>query len=253
MRKKSSRFLKPRSEKNRPELTRLPRLTRGRLAFRKFLHWMALLLVRLSTRTEVHGLENFPQAGPALVVANHLGDADVLVGLAFLPNQIDALGKVELHDYPILGAIMNAYGMIWIHRGQPDLRALHVALDGLKQGRMIGIAPEGRESVTGSLEEGTEGAAFLALQSHAPVLPITLTGTENARIYPNLKRLRRTRVSMTIGPVFKLEEAASKQPNDRREAIRKGTQQIMSILASQLPPEYRGVYGREVSEQRNDL
>jgi 1-acyl-sn-glycerol-3-phosphate acyltransferase len=185
----------------------------------------------------VSGLENVPRSGPALVVVNHLGDADLVVGVALSPVQFEAVSKVELHKLPLVGALMEAYGVIWIHRGQPDRRALRAVLDGLHEGRLIAIAPEGRESLSGALEEGTGGAAFLALKANVPVVPLTFTGTENESIYGNLRRLRRTPVTMTIGPAFNLEQQA-----DRKQALEAGTRQIMLALARQLPPEYRGAY-----------
>jgi len=187
----------------------------------------------------VSGLENFPEKGPALVVTNHLGDPDIVFGLAFLPVFPEALAKIELYDLPILGPVMHALGVIWVHRGQPDRRAIRAALEGLQAGRFLGIAPEGRESLTGALEPGTEGAAFLALKAGVPVpiVPITITGTEHRRVENSLKKLRRTPVTLTIGKPFVLPLQA-----DRREMIREGARLIMETLARQLPPEYRGVY-----------
>jgi 1-acyl-sn-glycerol-3-phosphate acyltransferase len=228
---------KPRSQVFHKGLTRLPSLSRRRRITRWFLQRLARFLVAVLTKVEVHGLENLPRHGPALVVANHLGDADVLVGLAHVPFEFDAVAKVELYDFPILGFLMDAFGVIWIHRGQPDRQALRCVLDGLIEGRVIYIAPEGRESVTGSLEEGTQGAAYLALKAGVPLIPMTFTGTENRRVYANLKRLRRTRISLTVGSPFELERLP-----DWRESVRVGTLEIMKILAAQLPVEYRGVY-----------
>ena len=228
---------KPRSTTIRPELTSLPRITTWRRLFRHIVRWLARQLAWLLTRTQVSGLENLPDRGPALIVGNHLGDADVFLGLAFSPRFVDMLAKVELYDFPLLGKLMDAYGVIWIHRGQPDRRALRAALDGLAEGRLIAIAPEGRESVTGALEEGTHGAAFLALKAAVPIIPVTFTHTENPRIYGNLRRLRRTCVTITIGPPFRLEKRS-----DRQSAILYSTQTIMRKLASQLPPEYQGIY-----------
>jgi 1-acyl-sn-glycerol-3-phosphate acyltransferase len=195
------------------------------------------LVVWLFTRARTYGFEHIPRQGPALVVSNHLGDADLVVGMALSPVEVDALSKAELYDYPVLGKLMDAYGVIWVHRGQPDRHALRAALDGLRQGRLIAIAPEGRESLTGALEQGTEGAAYLALKAGVPVLPLTFTGTENTCIYGNLKRLRRTDVTMTVGAPFRLDELP-----DRKRAIKLGTLRIMHALAAQLPLEYRGVY-----------
>lgn len=228
---------KPLSTAIRPEITRLPRLTARRRLVRRVLRWIARLVVWSCTRIEVSGLEHIPLEGPALVVANHLGDADVVLGLALSPVLIDAIAKAKLYDLPVLGKIMDAYGVIWVHPGQPNRRALRAALQGLAEGRLVAIAPEGRESVTGSLEEGAGGAAYLAYKASVPILPITFTGTENARIYDSLKRFRRTEVSMTVGPVFWIENLP-----DWRQVIQQGTGKIMHKLASQLPQEYQGVY-----------
>jgi 1-acyl-sn-glycerol-3-phosphate acyltransferase len=240
---------KPCSQLIHPEITRLPRLTIWRRLFRRFVIALVRLVVWLFTRARTYGFEHVPRQGPVLVVSNHLGDADLVVGMALSPVQVEALSKAELYDYPVLGKLMDAYGVIWVHRGQPDRHAIRAALDGLRQGRFIAIAPEGRESLTGALEQGTEGAAYLALRAGVPVLPLTFTGTENARIYGNLKRLRRTDVTMTVGAPFRLEELPG-----RKEAIELGTQNIMRTLAAQLPPEYRGVYassGTCVDEGQN--
>jgi 1-acyl-sn-glycerol-3-phosphate acyltransferase len=220
---------KPRTRVFRPELTRLPPLTALRRAFRALLSILCKGLIALCTRAQVEGLENFPRQGPALVVVNHLGDADIVLGLATLPSPVDALAKMEMYDFPIIGKLMEWYGVIWLHRGQPDRRALRAALQGFQEGRLIGIAPEGRESLTRSLEEGTGGAAFLALKGQVPIVPVTFTGTDNSRIYGNLKRLRRTEVGLTVGPAFWLETGAG-----RPAALREGTELIMRKLAGQL-------------------
>jgi 1-acyl-sn-glycerol-3-phosphate acyltransferase len=122
-----------------------------------------------------------------------------------------------------------------VHRGQPDRRAISAVLEAFHQGRRVLLAPEGRESLTGALEAGTEGAAFLALKANMPVVPITLTGTEH--IYSNLKRLRRTPVTLTVGEPFVLTRQASGP-----DRFKQATCQIMETLARQLPGPYRGAY-----------
>ncbi len=228
---------KPRSEVVNPEITRLPKLTRGRKIFRNFMRWFSKFLVLICTHAEILGLENIPNEGPTIIVANHLGDADFVLGLAYSPIIVDPFTKIELYELPILGKVLDAYGVIWVHRGQPDRRALRAVLQGMNENRMVAIAPEGRESLTGALEEGTGGAAYLALKTGAPLLPVTFTGTENLRVFGNLKRFRRTYVTVTIGKPFQLE-----QKGDLRSSIKLGTETIMHILAGQLPAEYRGYY-----------
>jgi 1-acyl-sn-glycerol-3-phosphate acyltransferase len=239
---------KPVTQTVRPEITRLPQLTPWRKAARWLLVRLIRLIVRLLTRVEVVGAENTPQTGPVLVVSNHLGDADLVLGLAFSARPVEAVAKADLYDFPLLGRLMELYGVIWLHRGQPDRRALRAVLEGLAEGRMIAIAPEGRESVTGELEEGTPGAAYLALKANAQLLPVTFTGTENQHVYGNIKKLHRPRISLTVGKPFRLTPGS-----DWRQAVEQGTQQIMHTLAEQLPDAYRGIYAGEVNlEVKNE-
>jgi len=228
---------KPVSEVWRPELTRLPALKAGQRFFRWWMRGFVRLIVFLFTRAKVKGLEKFPLKGPALVVINHLGDADAVLGIAFWPVFTDPFAKVELIELPILGWLIEKYGVIWVHRGLPDRRALSAGLEGLRKGRIISIAPEGRESPIGALEGGTEGAAFLARKAKVPIVPIAITGTENWRIYGNMKRLRRTDVTLTVGEPFYLSAEL-----DRKKALEDGTSRIMEALAGMLPAQYRGIY-----------
>ncbi|HBX70507.1 MAG TPA: hypothetical protein DEH25_14280 [Chloroflexi bacterium] len=237
---------KPISEVYRPELTRLPEISRRRRLARWLIKGLTWLLARLLLNVKITGQEYFPRSGPMLIVSNHLGDSDGVVGLAFCKVPFDVMGKVELYDLPVMGKLLEWYGSIWVHRGQPDRRALRAVLQGLAENRMVAIAPEGRESVSGSLEEGTDGAAYIALKADVPILPIVFTGTENWRVYGNLKKLRRTRVTLTAGAPFRLQTTG-----DRRADIQNGTQTIMITLAQLLPSAYQGVYREEVGEEHD--
>ncbi len=223
----------------RPDLTSLPRLTPARRIFRALMHVLLRTISFFCLKPTLRGLENFPKHGPALVVMNHLGDADAALLAAALPFAPEALGKIELYSFPIVGKLMTWYGIIWLHRGQPDRRAMRAALQGLAEGRIVIIAPEGRYSSIGGLEPAGNGAAFLALRADVPIIPVALTGTENTRVYGYLHRWRRAPVTLTVGAPFRLTNRA-----DRLGALRDGTQYTMTVLADLLPAEYRGVYNQ---------
>jgi 1-acyl-sn-glycerol-3-phosphate acyltransferase len=235
---------KPVAEVWRPDLVALPQLTFGRRLFRFLFRKFTKLVVLVTLRARMSGLENFPKRGPAIIVFNHLGDADAVLLSAVLPfSPIEGIGKIELYDHWLVGPVFRAYGIIWVHRGQPDRKAIRAALNGLAEGRMLILAPEGRQSVTGALEEGEDGAAFLSMKSGAPIVPVALTGLENQNIYGHLKRWKQAPVSLSVGKPFFLQE----QP-DRQEMMREGTRQIMQSLARLLPEAYRGYYKSNLSK-----
>ncbi len=195
------------------------------------------------TETQVEGLEHLPPQGPALLVVNHLGDADVVLLLSVLPWCPEVLASQHLQEEgPWLRALLQAYGVIWVYRGTADRAALKAALEALRLGRVLGLAPEGRQSLIGGLETGTPGAAYLALKSKAPVVPVAITGTENWAVFPRLKRGRRLHFTLRVGQPF----FPQPQSQDRRQALQEVTEQIMLTLARLLPPEYRGVYADRV-------
>jgi len=214
----------------------LPQLTFARRVFRIFARRLAKLIIFFTTKATRNGLQNFPRQGPAIIVINHLGDADAILLASSVPVSIDAMAKIELNEDWRAGPILRAYGVIWVHRGKADRKAVRAALDGLSQGRIIALAPEGRQSIEGGLEEGTEGAAFLAMKSGAPIIPVAMTGTENENIY-NRKWWKRALVTLSVGKMFFLQEQA-----DREKTMREGTRQIMESLARLLPESYRGAY-----------
>ena len=230
---------KPVSDVWRPDLVALPKLTPARRAFRIFLRAVTRLLTFFLLRADVSGLENFPRRGPAIIVFNHLGDADAVLMMATLPfeSPAEGIGKIELNEHWLVGPVFRAYGIIWVHRGQPDRKAIRAALDGLAEGRLVTLAPEGRQSLIGGLEEGNAGAAFLALKSGAPVVPVAMTGTENNHVYDHLKHWRRAPVTLRVGEPFLLPVHA-----DRQKTLQEGTGLIMQRLAGLLPEAYRGQY-----------
>jgi len=237
---------KPISATWHPELTHLPVLTPGRRFFRRAIKLICKAALFIFTRATIQGLENYPRHDPALIIINHLGDTDAVLELAVLPDFPEVMGKIELRSVPVLRKVMDLLGIIWLHRGKPDRRAISAALEAFAQGRRVIIAPEGRESVSGALEQGLDGAAFLALKAGVPVVPITLTGTEFRRIENNMGKFRRTPVTIRIGEPFYLSQAIGSihdNQTSRKENLREGTRILMETLARQLPFEYRGAYG----------
>lgn len=196
-------------------------------------------MMRVITRIEIHGIEKIP-AGNVIVAANHLGRLDTAVLLCVLDREDIIMPIAEKYrNHPVFGAIGRAANGIWLNRFEADYSALRQILERMEQGGLLVIAPEGTRSRTEALQEGKMGVAFLAGKSGYPILPVSVTGTEDRLIVENLKRFRRTRIVVRAGDLFHIEIPKGR---GREQAMREATDEIMCRIALMLPESYRGVY-----------
>jgi 1-acyl-sn-glycerol-3-phosphate acyltransferase len=188
---------------------------------------------------EVHDMEKLP-AGNFIAAANHLGRLDTAILLCIIDREDIIMPVAEKYrNHPLFGAIGRAVNAIWLNRFEADYPALREILARMQNGGMLVIAPEGTRSKTEALQEGRMGVAFLASKSGYPVLPVALTGTEDRRIMENLKRFRRSKITVRAGDLFHIQIPKGK---GREQAMRAATDEIMCRIAALLPEKYRGVY-----------
>ncbi len=210
----------------------------------RFARLVLLPLLRLLLGLHIEGLEHVPAKGPALMVANHLHNADPVLLMAAFPRPIRFMAKKELFGVPVIGWFVRQVGAFPVDRSSPvhEVRTLHQAEQLLTNGMIVGIFAEGTRSVTGGLQEAHPGVAMLALHSGAPILPTAIFGTEVLPFNGQKGRHRgkgRPRVTVCIGPPFHLRPIAA--PHRHREFVER-TDVIMVEIAQLLPPQYRGIY-----------
>lgn len=195
-------------------------------------------LVRLLCRVDDGALAQVPPRGPLILVANHINFLEVPIVYTHLqPRPLTGFAKAEAWDNPLLRILADLWGAIPIRRGEADLVALREGLAALRQGRILGVAPEGTRSGDGRLQPGNPGVALLALRSGAPLLPVVHYGGE--RFWDNLRRLRRTDFRLAVGRLFSLDPGGVRVSGPVRQRM---TDEIMYQLARLLPPAYRGAY-----------
>jgi 1-acyl-sn-glycerol-3-phosphate acyltransferase len=135
----------------------------------------AAALVRRRWPVEVHHAERVPAAGGVVLAANHVGVIDGPLLAVFAPRPVHALTKQEMFAGG-LGPFLRATGQIPLDRFRPDLGAIRTSLRVLRNGGAVGIFPEGTRG-DGELHRFHHGAAYLALVTGAPVVPVTMIGT----------------------------------------------------------------------------
>ncbi|MCS6815525.1 MAG: 1-acyl-sn-glycerol-3-phosphate acyltransferase, partial [Cyanobacteria bacterium] len=88
------------------------------------------------------------------------------------------MAKEELFRVPILGAAIRLYGAYPVKRGSPDRSALRSALESMQRGWAVGIFLEGTRTPDARIHSPKLGAALIAAKAGAPLLPVSLWGTE---------------------------------------------------------------------------
>lgn len=122
-----------------------------------------------------HGLEHIPATGPVILAANHLGVIDGPLLVAMSPRTTFALAKSELFSGR-LGSLLTWLGQIPIARHYVDTHAIRRSVHVLRSKHCLAIFPEGVRH-RGDLASIRGGAAYLAMVTGAPIVPVALLGT----------------------------------------------------------------------------
>ncbi|MCY3904704.1 MAG: lysophospholipid acyltransferase family protein [Caldilineaceae bacterium] len=211
----------------------------------------------------VTGLEHIPRSESLILVSNHFSWFDGPLLMIYLPVRIVFLLAVETERVCFFRFLSRTFNLIPIWRGQVDRKAMRAAIAALKEGRTIGVFPEGGidptmaaarergeriEQIAGhtarhsaNLIQAQSGIGLLATQAQTRLLPVALLGTE--KILINLRRLRRTQVRIRVGRPFGPLSIPDDTPRkQRRRHFDSLTQDTMRHIAALLPPGNRGPY-----------
>ena len=203
---------------------------------RGFLKLLARAVFGVLADLRIEGKDNIPDSGPLLVIANHFSFIDPVAVLRSLPYPIEFVGgAVFPHAPKIVQFIPGLWGYYPVFRGTGSRFALRAAEEILKQDGVLGIMPEGG-SWAEVLRPARPGAAFLASQTGARVLPIGIYGLND--IFPIKFGYRPpavVRIGEPVGPFV-----VSGRGRDRREQLDQIGLDLMKSIAALLPDRFRG-------------
>ncbi len=139
---------------------------------------LARFLLRIIFRLEVHGQTPTHKPDRLLVVPNHQSFIDGILVQAFFPIEITWLVHTTIARQWHFRILLKLIPYITVDAANPMTmkRVLHL----IEEGTPVGIFPEGRITVTGSLMKIYEGTAFLAARSGATVIPVRIDGAANS-------------------------------------------------------------------------
>lgn len=196
--------------------------------------------MQLMTRRAWSGMRHIPLKGGLIFACNHISPADPLPMAHYIYNtgrHPRFLAKAGVFKLPVFGKLISWTGQIPVYRGSADaVKSLHTAIDEVNKGSAVIFYPEGTTTKEPDHwpMRGRTGIARLALETGAPVVPVTIWGPH--RIFdPIRKKLRlrpRTPVEVRTGPPIDLSQWDGAAPTS--ETLEAMTETIMLAVRDQL-------------------
>jgi 1-acyl-sn-glycerol-3-phosphate acyltransferase len=201
--------------------------------------WATILVIANALcRIEIDGRSNVPEKGPFIMASNHLHLFDPPLILVAVPyRRMTALAADKWSKVWPISWLLKSMGTIFVRRGEVDREALNKCLAVLNAGGIIGVAPEGTRSRTGTMQRGKPGIAYLATKADVSIVPVGVSGQNE--IFSEWKRLRRPQVVVRIGEPFKLEPVSGRNKSEQLQAR---SDEVMRRVACLVHEELRGVY-----------
>ena len=197
-------------------------------------------LLGLLYRPRIEGRGNIPKRGGVLLASNHRSSWDTVLIPVASPRPVQFLTKSAYFNRPgRIGALQRWFfrsiGGVPVERAAGERARAALAVGGriLAAGRVFAVFPEGSRSRDGRLYDGHGGAAWMALETGATVIPVGLIGTARMRPFSP----RGARVRIRFGRPVALGDLDS-LPGGR--ARRAATERIMDAIAELTGQERAG-------------
>ena len=198
-------------------------------------------LFTYSARVRVVRRENANRAGGFLLASNHISHFDPFIISSVVQRKIDWMAMAEFFPLPVLGFLLRAVDAFPADRYRADRKTIRTALERLKQGRIVGLFPEGGiRDGTRSLLEGAPlraGTSTLAHIASVPILPCVIIGSDRLYSKRSWLPLRRTPIWIAFGdPISDFPGLAK---SDARECIERDLTTAFKNLYSELQQTFR--------------
>jgi 1-acyl-sn-glycerol-3-phosphate acyltransferase len=202
-----------------------------------------LLWLAEGLKFSVSGVENVPKTGPGVVAINHTGYLDfTYAGIpAFLQGKryVRFMAKKEVFDNKYSGPIMRSLKHIPVDRAQ-GAESYRTAVEYLKDGELVGVYPEATISRSFELKEFKSGAARMAIESGAPIIPTVIWGAQRVWTKGHPKRLGRTKTPIAIGVAEPIEPVGD--PDALTAQLHKVMSEKLLELQDSYPDHPKGAF-----------
>ena len=176
-------------------------------------------------------VENIPRDGSLIVVANHQTYFDPFWVSIPIRRPLRFLAWDQAFNWPVVGRLIGLLGAWPLQIEGGDPAAIRRSIEWLRAGGAVMIFPEGGRGLPdGSMVRFKPGAVRMALETNAPILPVTIRGAH--RVWPKGQLLPRlAQIEIIYHP---LHRVAARPGEDARQCARRETDQLADIIRSAL-------------------
>ena len=192
----------------------------------------------LGIKFDITGTQHIPATGGAVMAINHIGYLDfTFAGYAAIPSGrlVRFMAQKEVFDKQPSGFLMRGMKHIPVDR-EAGLDSYRSAVEAVQSGEIVGVFPEATISQSFELKDFKNGAARMALEAGAPLLPLVVWGSQRIMTKGRPRDLTRgTDLRVIVGEPF--TPAPGSDPDEVTAELKKR----MQALLEQARATYAGV------------
>jgi len=218
---------------------------RSSVAFYRFVRALIYVFARLYWRLTVEGSDNLPATGAYIVSPVHRSNIDTPLLALISRRRLRFMGKDSLWTNPVSAWLFSALGGFPVHRGTADREALRRCVEVIEGGEPLVIFPEGTRQDGPLVHELFDGAAYVAIKTGVPIVPVGIGGSERA-MPRGAKGLRPGKIHLVVGtPLYPPEpmwavapegEENAGAPAAGKRASRRAVRELTERLRKEIQP-----------------
>ena len=171
-----------------------------------------VLFCRVYHHLKVLSPQRLPAKGPAILICNHTSGLDPVLIQSICPRVIVWMMAQEYYEIGALKPFFRLLEAIPVDRAARDTSAMRSGLRALKEGRILGVFPEGRIGTQSDLLPFQSGVAQMAIKMNVPVFPAFLAGTQHGISDMVPAFIRRQEASLRFGPPVEFDRSSTERP-----------------------------------------
>lgn len=172
---------------------------------------------KLSFRIKKINEDNIPKEGSYIICANHISNWDPVILITCTKRKICFLAKEELYKSKFFVWLANLFEIYPVKRDQKDIESIKNSIRVLKEGKLLGLFPEGTRNGLEKNGKAKSGAAYMSIKTGTKVIPVGITATYK----------RFSKVRLNYGKPMDFSEY--KKANDK-EALEEVSDKIMKEI-----------------------